>query len=104
MYLTSEVSANMWYKSRLEAAQTNPRLGSREGLAEETGISRNRIVRIEAGTDMPTPDEARLIAMACNKPEIQQYYCRVSRQVDNQGDELHGQSGGGKRTAVIRDG
>lgn len=76
MYLTSEVSANMWYRSRSEAAETNPRLGSREGLAEETGISRNRIVRIEAGTDMPTPDEARLIAMACNKPEIQQYYCR----------------------------
>ncbi len=75
MHLTTEVSENMWYQSRSEAAETNPRLCSREGLADETGISRNRIVRIEAGTDIPTPEEARLIAMACRKPEIQRYYC-----------------------------
>ena len=48
---------------------------SRDGAAEETGIDRTRIARIELGTITPYPEEVLLMADAYNAPELANYYC-----------------------------
>jgi len=72
----TKAAENVWYRARFEASKVNERLSSREGLSDITGIDRTRIARIELGTLNPYPEEARLIAMTCNAPELQNYYCR----------------------------
>lgn len=66
---------NPWYNARKEHSQYDPEFGSRLGLADDTGIDRRRLAMIEAGTSDPTPEEARLIALSCGKPDLQYYYC-----------------------------
>lgn len=67
--------SNVYRSARLRASETNDRLRSREGAAEETGIDRTRIARIELGTLNPYPEEVLLMADTYNAPELRSYYC-----------------------------
>lgn len=66
---------NDFYKARMAAASCNERLASREGAAEETGIDRTRLARIELGNLVPYPEEVILLAEAYNAPQLTSHYC-----------------------------
>ena len=58
----TKAAANMFCQARYEAAKTNERLSSREGAAEEIGIDRTRLARIELGSTVPYQEEVLLMA------------------------------------------
>lgn len=41
-----------FYLARMEASKVNDRLASREGAADETGIDRSRMARVDPGEDV----------------------------------------------------
>ena len=53
-----------FYLARMEAAKVNDRFSSREGAADETGIDRTRLARIELDSITPYPEEVMLLADA----------------------------------------
>ena len=57
----TKAAANMFCQARYEAAKTNERLSSREGAAEEIGIDRTRLARIELGSTVPYQEEVLLM-------------------------------------------
>lgn len=67
---------NRWCQERYKASAYNGRLSSREGAAEETGIERTRLARIELGTLVPHPEEALLMSDIYRAPELKNFYCR----------------------------
>ena len=50
-------------------------LNSREGAAEQLGIDRTRLARIELGSLNPYPEEVLLMSDAYNTPELNNYFC-----------------------------
>lgn len=46
----TKAADNMFCQARYEAAKFNERLSSREGAAEELGVDRTRLARIELGS------------------------------------------------------
>ena len=66
---------NVFYEARIEAAKCNDRLASREGAAEELGIDRTRLARIELGSLIPYPEEVLLMAEAYGAPQLTNHYC-----------------------------
>ena len=66
----------MFCQARYEASKINDRLSSREGAAEELGIDRTRIARIELGSIIPYPEEVLLMADIYKAPEVRGNYCR----------------------------
>lgn len=71
----TKCAANVFYRARMDAAEYNDRLSSREGAAEVTGIDRNRIAYTELGTICPYPEEVLIYADAYNAPEIINHFC-----------------------------
>ena len=69
-------AANMFCQARYEAAKSNERLSSREGAAEEIGIDRTRLARIELGSTIPYQEEVLLMADCYKAPELKGNYCR----------------------------
>ena len=53
--IAPSTAVNRYYLARMEAAERNERMSSREGASEETGIDRKRLQRIEIGTLQPVP-------------------------------------------------
>lgn len=53
----TKAADNMFCQARYEAAKFNERLSSREGAAEELGVDRTRLARIELGSVTPYPEE-----------------------------------------------
>lgn len=72
----TKASGNVWCEARYAAAKGNGRLSSREGAAEELGIDRSRLARIELGSTVPYPEEALLMADMYKSPELKNYFCR----------------------------
>lgn len=64
-----------FYKARMEAAAFNDNYNSREGAAEELGIDRTRLARIELGSINPYPEEVLMMADTYNSPELTNHYC-----------------------------
>lgn len=64
----TKAAANMFCQARYEAAKSNERLSSREGAAEEIGIDRTRLARIELGSTIPYQEgkEYQNLAMRTN--------------------------------------
>ena len=60
----TKAAANMFCQARYEAAKSNERLSSREGAAEEIGIDRTRLARIELGSTIPYQEEVLLMAFS----------------------------------------
>ena len=57
----TKAASNMFCQARYEAAKSNERLSSREGAAEEIGIDRTRLARIELGSTIPYQEEVLLM-------------------------------------------
>ena len=72
----TKAAGNMFCQARYEASKINDRLSSREGAAEELGIDRTRIARIELGSIIPYPEEVLLMADIYKSPEVRGNYCR----------------------------
>lgn len=66
---------NMYYKARMDAAESNDDFSSREKAAEILGIDRTRLARIELETILPYPEEVVLMAKAYNAPELLNSFC-----------------------------
>jgi transcriptional regulator with XRE-family HTH domain len=71
----TKAADNIFYKARMEAAACNDNLNSREGAAEQLGIDRTRLARIELGSLNPYPEEVLLMSDAYNAPELNNYFC-----------------------------
>ncbi|MDL2253033.1 hypothetical protein LJC49_03055, partial [Ruminococcaceae bacterium OttesenSCG-928-I18] len=65
----------LFRSARKEAAAFNERLSSMDGVAEETGIDRTRVQRIETGVLIPYPEEVVLMIDVYHKPELRPHYC-----------------------------
>ena len=66
----TKAAGNMFCQARYEAAKFNERLSSREGAAEELGVDRTRLARIELGSVTPYPEEVLLMADIYRAPEL----------------------------------
>ena len=71
----TKAADNMFCQARYEAAKFNERLSSREGAAEELGVDRTRLARIELGSVTPYPEEVLLMADIYRAPELKGNYC-----------------------------
>lgn len=71
----TKAADNVFYQARWAAAKNNDRLASRDGAAEETGIDRTRIARIELGSLVPYPEEVLIMADTYCAPQLSNYYC-----------------------------
>lgn len=68
---------NVYCLARLKAAEYNPRLRSREGAAEETGIGFDSLKNYELGICKVVPVESVIMmADAYNAPELLNHYCK----------------------------
>ena len=72
----TKAANNMFCQARYEAAEAMKCLSSREGAAEEIGIDRTRLARIELGSVVPYQEEVLLMADCYNAPELKGNYCR----------------------------
>ena len=73
---TTKIQQLRMRSSPYEAAKSNERLSSREGAAEEIGIDRTRLARIELGSTIPYQEEVLLMADCYKAPELKGNYCR----------------------------
>lgn len=71
----TKAAGNVFYEARCEAAKSNDRLASREGAAEEMGIDRTRLARIELGSLTPYPEEVLIMADTYAAPQLGNRYC-----------------------------
>ena len=71
----TKAAGNMFCEARYAAAKGNERLSSREGAAEELGIDRTRLARIELGSAVPYQEEVLLMADMYRAPELRGKYC-----------------------------
>lgn len=74
--IATKAAENMFCQARYKAATFNDRLSSREGAAEELGIDRTRLARIELGSTVPYQEEVLLMADCYRAPELKGNYCR----------------------------
>lgn len=74
--IATKAQNNVFYQARFEAAKRNDKFGSREGAAEEIGIDRTRLARIELGSLAPYPEEVLLMSDSYCAPELRNAYCR----------------------------
>ena len=72
----TKAAGNPWYEARKKAAEYDDRLCSREGAAEQLGMSVSSLADAELGLSkcMP-PDKAVLMADRYNAPHLLNYYC-----------------------------
>lgn len=74
----TKAAANMFCQARYEAAKSNERLSSREGAAEEIGIDRTRLARIELGSTIPYQEEVLLICSVKKDRISEKNVCRIA--------------------------
>lgn len=74
--MATKAADSVFYKARFQASKFNDRFSSREGAAEELGIDRTRLARIELGSIKPYPEEVLVMADIYNAPELRNIYCR----------------------------
>ena len=67
---------NVWYEARKKAAEYDSRLASREGAAEQLGMSTSALADAELGLSKFMPvDKAVLMADRYNAPHLLNWYC-----------------------------
>lgn len=72
----TKASGNPWYEARKKAASYDDRLKSREGAAEQLGMSVSAVAEAELGMTKCMPaDKAVLMADLYNAPHLLNYYC-----------------------------
>ena len=71
-----KAAGNVWYQARIEAAKWNEKLSSREGAADEAGMSEDAVKNTELGIEKCMPvDKAVILADLYKAPELLNYYC-----------------------------
>lgn len=75
MQKATKASDNVYYRARIQAAEYNDQLNSREGAAQIVCIERTRLANIELGNISPHPEEVNLMANIYNSPDLVNYYC-----------------------------
>lgn len=71
----TKAAANVYCIARYKAAEKNEAYESRERAAEELGIDRTRLARIELGTICPYPEEVLSMSRQYDAPELCNTYC-----------------------------
>lgn len=72
----TKAAGNVWYEARIAAAKWNQRLNSREGAAEELGVSTDAVNSVERGLYKCMPvDLAVIMADVYNAPHLLNHYC-----------------------------
>ena len=72
----TKATGNPWYEARKKAAEYDDRLRSREGAAEQLGMSVSAVADAELGLSKCMPvDKAVLMADLYNAPHLLNYYC-----------------------------
>lgn len=68
---------NVYFQARKKAAMYNDRLYSREGAAEQLGLSSSTLADYELGITKVVPvDKVMLMADLYHAPELKQHYCK----------------------------
>ncbi len=65
----------LYYETREDRKQSDPRFKSRSSTSEVLHISEDRLGDIETGLVLPRPDEIVAMAKAYNAPELYNHYC-----------------------------
>ncbi len=72
----TKATGNPWYEARKKASMFDDRLKSREGAAEQLGMSVSAIAEAELGMTKCMPaDKAVLMADLYNDPNLLNYFC-----------------------------
>lgn len=71
----TKAAGNVFYEARMAAATCNDRLNSREGAAEELGVDRTRLARIERDLISPYPEEVVMMEDVYSAPQLGPYFC-----------------------------
>lgn len=71
----SKATDNVYYISRIKAAQENDTYTSREKAAQKLGIERSRLARIELDQIDPYAEEVDIMATAYKAPHLCTDYC-----------------------------
>ena len=72
----TKAAGNVWYEARKKAAEYDGRLASREGAAEQLGMSASALADAELGLSKFMPvDKAVLMADRYNAPHLLNWYC-----------------------------
>ena len=73
----TKAAGNVFYEARLKAAKWNEKLLSREGAAEELGVSVDVVKNVELSLHKHMPvDLCVLMADLYNAPQLLNYYCK----------------------------
>lgn len=74
--MPSKAADNIYCKARLEAAKYNPAFASREGAANEIGVSKESLTDYELGLCKVVPvDKVVIMAGVYNASQLLNYYC-----------------------------
>ncbi len=71
----TKAADNVFCMARYQAAEDDNTFSSRERAAEEIGLDRTRLARIELGSVLPYPEEVLMLSEAYNMPELCNQYC-----------------------------
>ncbi len=66
---------NIYRKARKQAARTQPLLNNCESAQNLVFIERTKLLGIESGDKIPSPDDVVSMVKAYNAPELCNYYC-----------------------------
>ncbi|MCI9976260.1 XRE family transcriptional regulator [Clostridioides sp. GD02404] len=67
---------SIYYKARLECAERNKDMRSRESTSQYLSMDCTKLARIELGNITPRADEVLQISSVYNAPELINYYCK----------------------------
>lgn len=97
----TKAADNVFYLARKAAEKCNDHLGSREGAAEETGIDRTRLARIEAGVLVPYPEEVLMMAHTYQAPQLCKAYSYYTPEPVDVGDIVDIKTNHGTARAMV---
>ncbi len=73
---------NIYRAARKKAAQKNPEFNSLDTAQDVVCIDRLRLLKIENGQKVPTPEDIMLMSKAYDAPELCNYYCTNECPID----------------------
>jgi len=71
----TKAAGNVYCQARYQAAETNERLSSREGAAEQLFCGRDVLAKVELDLVRPNPELVTMMADLYNAPELLLHYC-----------------------------
>lgn len=71
----TKAAGNPYCQARLEASKYSDRLRSREGAADELGVSPSSVADWELSNSKPSPEKVNLMAEIYSSPELRHHYC-----------------------------